>query len=420
MVNNFRVNMADGGTGSGVAANYSVYNDVTLSDLETNIEKIARTLNDYNTSIASGITELGKVWQGDSYNAMVDVYNELKQSLDEIPTVFREYAKECGTFSVSVTNMIRNIVQIGEDGNGSRINYNGILGESSTKYVNNDYIIDENVSNAKEAINRVQDVSNTIAEDMYLLNQQRADLGLELSTIGEMYKNGYLTEAQANEYRNQINEKITVVDNAIGQYGDAQDLIYHQTEWHLFRPDGDLRSANKWFAADDMDQVHKSLDEIKATVGALPPIGTLCETSVLNSQFMVDTENYDKDAGFINHGSVSDLMLEASYNANVATGSTPKEDGNPRIKVEDRDGVKVSYYNTGDYFEDGELAYLQEGHNSISGSAYTHGERDTFMDPDAKTSDGYDSVRIEDGDNVVYMSYTDYAKSQYALEEESE
>lgn len=380
-----------------------------LADVQSNLSKTATRLSEYNDSIYEKIVGLGSSWQGDSYDAFLKDANDFKPSLEDLVTLFTEYASVVDSMDIKGAELISTVSKnLNCDDITVTLNDNVYKSENIDGYTggNLGYSVDsENVTDAKAALKQAEDVQNKLYYDLEVIG---VEIQNERDVLAALEANKDKMDASTyNDIHNRLTEKIKYLETQQESYANAYNTVVGLTANNSMdivdfftnhEGDGILRgAADGWFGwHDSVDDAKTGLEMVNDAIKNLVPVSVFVEGASVNGLLAYE-EGYHADS-FRNGVNVSNYAMEASFN--IAENS---EGGTSEI------APGVVAFNSKTFVDEGKSL-----NNNIYGStSHTFSQTDAYTNYDgAETSaGGFDSVRITNSDGEYeYMTYSQYVK----------
>lgn len=380
-----------------------------LADVQSNLSNTATRLSEYNESIYEKIAGLSTSWQGASYEAFVKDATDFKPSLEDLVTLFTEYAGVVDSMDVKGAELITTVSKnLNCDDITTTLGDNVYKTESIDGYSggNLGYSVDsENVTNAKDALKQAEDVQNKLYYDLEVIG---VEIQNEMDVLAALDANkNNMDEATYNDIRERLTERINYLKEQQEAYVNAYNTVVGLTANSSndiidfvtnHEGDGLLRgAADGWFGwHDSVEDAKTGLEMVNAAINGLVPVSVFVEGASVNGLLAYE-EGYHLDS-FRNGVSVSNYAMEASFN--IAENS---EGGTSEI------APGVVAFNSKSFVDEGKSI-----NNNIYGStSHTFSQSDAYTNWDGSeaSAGGFDSVRITNSDGEYeYMTYSQYVK----------
>lgn len=401
-----------------------ILDGVKLGALYTFLNESLGTLTEYNGKIEKKIIELGNYWQGKGYNALYELYVELKKSLADLVTEMTTFSDNVDTIdkngqimydAIKSALALAGIVDVVfEDGtNGSSGNYETVYG-LQVKY-----------DDPSKAMKDAETTLLNLQADVEVLKTEYNDTLINIASLEAAFKSGKMDSATYNKLKSELDSHKDRVQTQLKKYENAESKLaeltanndYFDLIHYIFGggvEDGKIREGSdgffKW--GKDIDLVNEGVSEAISYLEDLEPTSVVCDTAAVNGMYAWGSD-YLTDS-FLEGSNVSQTSMQAAF---VASGedTCSSDDGD------------VVFFNSKSYIEAGKTAIINGESNEVSSdnlkladatrvfnqeSAYEAiGCDRTYVD--GETGNTYDSVRVKDADGkYVFMTYAQYQTQQ--------
>ena len=402
-----------------------ILDGIKLGALYTFFTESLGTLTEYNGQIESKITELGTYWQGQGYNALLELYAELKKSLADMVTEMTTFSGNVDTVdkngqimyeAIKSALAVAGIVDVTFDdgGDGDSADYDTIYG-LQTKY-----------DDASKAMKDAEEALLNLQADIEVLKAEYNDTLVNIAALEAAYKNNKIDAATYEKLLSELTGHRDYVQNQLTMYQDAEsklkeltanndwlDLIGWFTDKDAVK-DGKIREGSDGFFdwGKNIDLVNEGVTEAISYLENLEPTSVICDTAAVNGLYAYGSD-YLTDS-FLEGSNVSQTSMQAAF---VVSGDNTcsSDDGD------------VVFFNSKAYIDAGKTAISEGTSKEVSSDSMEYADTTRIFNQDSayesmygdnvyvdsETGNSYDSVRVKNSDGeYVYMTYAQYQIQQ--------
>ncbi len=410
-IHNFATVMSDGGGTSFTPGDVKL-NTEDLDTLSESLSSASSKITGYNEKIYEMIGELeGNCWSGPSYKAFVEKATTQKKVLEDIAILLGSFSKKIGEFSSDGTTVVGNVKMWLNNlttmtvtpyiaGSGSTA---GASGGGSGNYddVSVHYGIDTSgVTKAQQVEDQAHEAMSALEHDIDRIESEMVTLETTWASIEAMRESGAITDEQYNAYKKDYEDRKAELQRYLNEY----TLAYEQFSLLMgdefgYGASGKITGASEWWN-NDVETALEGAAEANAILASLTPTSLICETTSF-SGLLAYEEGYYTDTMLAGGPHVSNMLMDASFNASTNSGTTytPADDSG------------VTFFNSESYLLTGmqNLSYYGDTTSDHVLSQTDVYYMNNYYRYESPSGGVYDSVRIDNGNGeYTYMTYGEY------------